>query len=203
MFQNTFLCSLIVLVFMMASSAYAGKVELTTYYPAPMGEYDTLKSNKLAVGSAAVTPAGDGDVTITGTLTLGNYALPSADGTDGQVLRTNGAGTLSWGSSSSPVCKTFYKYGGTVNGVDGLSASCSEFESNAYPVMVSGGCFFSGEAGTSTARWRMDNCSWPSYGVGAEAANFPVSGTGEENTWNCADKTGHADVYHAFVRCCK
>jgi hypothetical protein len=29
------------------------------------------------------------------------YTLPSADGTSGQFLRTNGSGTLTWGSSAS------------------------------------------------------------------------------------------------------
>ncbi len=47
MFKNTVLFSLIVWVLAMTPSVYAGKVELTTYYPAPMGEYDTLQSNTL------------------------------------------------------------------------------------------------------------------------------------------------------------
>ncbi|OJJ15444.1 hypothetical protein BKI52_39200 [marine bacterium AO1-C] len=36
--------------------------------------------------------------TINGTLTLGNYTLPSTDGTAGQVLKTDGSGAVSWGS---------------------------------------------------------------------------------------------------------
>jgi len=32
----------------------------------------------------------------TGALTLGSYTLPTADGTNGQVLSTNGSGTVSW-----------------------------------------------------------------------------------------------------------
>ncbi|MDD5226404.1 MAG: hypothetical protein PHV97_04365 [Candidatus Omnitrophica bacterium] len=32
-------------VVVFASNAYAGKVELTTYYPAPYGEYKDVKAN--------------------------------------------------------------------------------------------------------------------------------------------------------------
>lgn len=38
----------------------------------------------------------------TGTLTIGNYILPTIDGTAGQYLTTNGVGAVSWGSASSP-----------------------------------------------------------------------------------------------------
>jgi len=38
----------------------------------------------------------DGRVRSTGTLQVGNYILPTADGASGQVLKTNGSGTLSW-----------------------------------------------------------------------------------------------------------
>jgi trimeric autotransporter adhesin len=41
------------------------------------------------------------NITATGTATLGGNAYPITTGTNGQVLTTNGAGTLSWGSSSS------------------------------------------------------------------------------------------------------
>ncbi|HAS42692.1 MAG TPA: hypothetical protein DCS93_19585 [Microscillaceae bacterium] len=36
--------------------------------------------------------------TINGTLTLGDYTLPSTDGTVGQVLKTDGSGAVSWGA---------------------------------------------------------------------------------------------------------
>jgi hypothetical protein len=38
----------------------------------------------------------NGNVRSTGTLQVGNYILPTADGASGQVLKTNGSGTLSW-----------------------------------------------------------------------------------------------------------
>ena len=57
--RKTFFCVLIILVFIMASYAYAGKVELTTYYPAPYGEYKDLKSKKLATGDDLPSREGD------------------------------------------------------------------------------------------------------------------------------------------------
>jgi hypothetical protein len=44
MFQKIFLGALTLGVLTMAPSAYAGKMELTTYYPAPYGEYKQLKA---------------------------------------------------------------------------------------------------------------------------------------------------------------
>ncbi len=40
--------------------------------------------------------ADNGNGVFAGTLTVGNYTLPSTDGTSGQILRTNGAGVLSF-----------------------------------------------------------------------------------------------------------
>ncbi len=42
--KNVFLGSLIGLSLVIGSFAYAGKVELTTYYPAPNGEYSKLSA---------------------------------------------------------------------------------------------------------------------------------------------------------------
>ena len=48
--QKTLLGVLFLSAFVAVSSAYAGKVELTTYYPVPNAEYKDLEaSNKLAV----------------------------------------------------------------------------------------------------------------------------------------------------------
>ena len=81
MFKNTVLCGLIVLVIVMAPFAYAGKVELTTYYPAPYGEYKiitTTSDAKLAQSSGSVTV---GSATYPATLTTeGNTTLAQALG---------------------------------------------------------------------------------------------------------------------------
>ena len=58
MFQKIFLGVSIVLVLAMAPSAFAGKIELTTYYPAPFGEYkniNTTENTNLATTTGSVT----------------------------------------------------------------------------------------------------------------------------------------------------
>ena len=45
MLQKIILSSLIVLALAITPSAFAGKVELTTYYPAPYGEYAQLQAS--------------------------------------------------------------------------------------------------------------------------------------------------------------
>ena len=52
----------------------------------------------LNMNSNAIT--GATNITATGTATLGGNAYPTTTGSAGQVLTSNGAGTLSWGSSS-------------------------------------------------------------------------------------------------------
>ncbi len=44
MFRKTLLGVAFVSAFVLASSAYAGKMELTTLYPAPNGEYKEIKA---------------------------------------------------------------------------------------------------------------------------------------------------------------
>ena len=44
MTRKTVLGLVFVSAFVFASNAFAGKVELTTYYPAPYGEYKTVKA---------------------------------------------------------------------------------------------------------------------------------------------------------------
>ena len=51
--KKIFLYGLIVLVLALAPSAYAGKVELTTYYPSPYGEYKNLSTTENAAFASA------------------------------------------------------------------------------------------------------------------------------------------------------
>ncbi len=56
------------------------------------------------VGIGTTTPAFTLDVTgtarVTSTLKVGAYTLPSTDGTNGQVLKTNGSGVLTWSADA-------------------------------------------------------------------------------------------------------
>ena len=64
----------------------------------------------LDAGAATVTSldAGSGAIQTTGaisgnTLSTANFTIPSADGSSGQVLKTNGSGTLTWQDDSATV----------------------------------------------------------------------------------------------------
>jgi|GEM_PF-1263406 len=48
----------------------AEEITLTTYYPAPYGEYEELRARKFAVGSTATMPTTDGEFTCEGETTL-------------------------------------------------------------------------------------------------------------------------------------
>jgi hypothetical protein len=83
------------------------KVNATDYNtqwvtPSAGGSGDNLGNHTatttLNMNSNAIT--GATNITATGTATLGGNAYPTNTGTNGQVLKTNGAGALSWGSSS-------------------------------------------------------------------------------------------------------
>lgn len=50
--------------------------------------------------SPLISVSATGATTISGSLTIGAYTLPNTDGTSGQVLSTNGSGTLAWSTIS-------------------------------------------------------------------------------------------------------
>jgi len=58
MFKKNILGGVILSLFMFASSAYAGRVDLTTYYPAPFGEYTNLWTQELHFEDTGGTPTG-------------------------------------------------------------------------------------------------------------------------------------------------
>jgi len=60
--RKIFFWSLIIFTCVMATSMYAGKVELTTYYPAPYGEYNQLSANKQTYASDKVQPGTSGRI---------------------------------------------------------------------------------------------------------------------------------------------
>jgi len=80
-----------------------------------IGTSDTDRANALTVlkngnvGISTTTPSAKlhivGDINVTGTTTFNgvSYSWPSSDGTSGQVLTTDGSGTLSWTSAAGGV----------------------------------------------------------------------------------------------------
>lgn len=64
------------------------------------------------VGIGTAAPSRKLDVSgtgrFTGSLTIGNYTLPTVDGTNGQVLKTNGSGSLTWQNDAASAGPVFY-----------------------------------------------------------------------------------------------
>lgn len=98
-------------------------------------------------GSNTVTVS-SGDVTLFdfGTVVLGfdqfsvnsvTYTYPTADGTNGQVLQTNGSGTLSWAANAGGVTDldTAYNGGNTID-VDGSAVTLTVSLGDNNPVAV-------------------------------------------------------------------
>ena len=74
-------------------------------------------------GNIAIVPNGTGNIQLTptsGNITLSYANWPSADGTNGYVLQTNGAGTLSWVAQSAGISNVVEdstpQLGGTLDG---------------------------------------------------------------------------------------
>jgi hypothetical protein len=110
MSKNIFLCSLLMLVLAMAPFASAGKVELTTYYPAPFGEYQNINSTGnsnfattsggVAIGTTTVAPGNEqlrietaeGDWGVT--LSRGGGVVGGIHSNGGVLTLANGVGAI-------------------------------------------------------------------------------------------------------------
>jgi hypothetical protein len=110
------------------------------------------------VGIGTSTPSYTLDVNgtgrFTGTLRVGSYTLPSSDGSNGQVLTTNGSGTVSWttvtgggSGGSGNYDNTYYNRGSAAVSISssswstlsGLSRSVTLTESGKLKIQTSGG----------------------------------------------------------------
>jgi hypothetical protein len=106
------------------SAGIGNVVEDTT--PQLGGSLDVNGQSIVSVsnGNITLSPDGTGNIQLTptsGTITLSYANWPSADGTNGYVLQTNGAGTLSWVAQPSAgianvVEDTTPQLGGTLDG---------------------------------------------------------------------------------------
>ncbi len=81
-----------------------GEVAINTYH----GRMYTEKND----GSAAIVQIGSNPTTLT---VNDAYSFPTADGSSGQVLKTDGSGTLSFGAASSGAGISIFKYTITSN----------------------------------------------------------------------------------------
>ncbi len=85
--------TMIFLILAMTPSAYAGKVELTTYYPAPYGEYKTLSTTENAAFASTSGGVNVGSTT--------NHAILAVDNTLTLAPVTGNAGAQSGGTAGS------------------------------------------------------------------------------------------------------
>ncbi|MEY2828503.1 MAG: hypothetical protein RIQ33_361 [Bacteroidota bacterium] len=98
-----------------------------------VGIATTTPGSELDVkGTLRLSGSTSGYVGLKGAAAAGSttYTLPSADGSSGQILSTNGSGTLSWIPSSSSATHTMSSSGNTITSVvNGTSATASAVNS--------------------------------------------------------------------------
>ena len=81
----------------------AGQLSFATVVTDVLGDTSPQLGGSLDVNGQSIVSVTNGNITITphgtGSIILDGLSHPQADGTNGQVLKTNGSGTLSFGSS--------------------------------------------------------------------------------------------------------
>ncbi|MEI7752204.1 MAG: hypothetical protein WCJ71_08975 [Candidatus Omnitrophota bacterium] len=111
MFRKTIVGVLTLSAFMWGSDAFAGDVDLFTYYPTPQGQYTTLNSTSsstfattqgqnLSMGSVTITttvgPATDSDLFISGTIVQDPWTLVNPHGSAGVGAQFEEVGGFVW-----------------------------------------------------------------------------------------------------------
>ena len=82
----------IVLAFLGLVGAHGSEeITLTTYYPAPYGDYDELTAHKMTIGTTYPVPADDGDLTVEGKVGIGTTNPGAQLEVAGQVKVTGGS----------------------------------------------------------------------------------------------------------------
>lgn len=79
------------IIFVLGISSIAEEITLTTYYPAPFGNYEELQATKLAVGSSTAMPTADGDLAGIRIAVGSSAVMPTTDGdlVAGGTIRAN------------------------------------------------------------------------------------------------------------------
>ena len=125
MFRGTALGVLVFSAFVWGSVAFAGRLEQTTYYPAPDGQYSTLSSTEethfaatsgnVGIGTTAptnivctdtvncdgATAASSADLTITGSIAQDPWVLVGSGGTAPNFVTTSGVTWVNFGAGHS------------------------------------------------------------------------------------------------------
>ena len=88
----------------------AGQLSFATVATDVLGDTSPQLGGSLDVNGQSIVSVSNGNITITphgsGSIILDGLSHPQADGTNGQVLKTDGSGTLSFGSSITETLDT-------------------------------------------------------------------------------------------------
>lgn len=127
-----------------------------------VGSYSIVSSNN---GNISITPNGTGRVSLDGVL------WPAADGTNGQVLTTNGSGSASWTNVGGGGAASSYVFGaGGNSGSIANGTYFSDFDVRKdYTTDYSMVNFTGGDRGfvfKATGLYRMDATIWQGYSNG-------------------------------------
>ncbi len=111
-------------------------------------------SNTIQLGNASVT-----DVKTSGTVTAGAVTYPRTDGTNGQILTTNGSGTLSWApglpTSNTPGDMLYWSGSAWVKVAAGSNGQTLTFY-NGAPVWTGGTISYANTVVSTTGKIWMD-----------------------------------------------
>ncbi len=145
-----------------------------------------ISGGKIGIGTSTLnetlTVAGTGS--FTGTLKIGAYTLPNTDGTNGQVLQTNGSGVVAWAtvsggglpSQSGNAGKFLYTNGTTaswLNETGVIVSTTSQVTLNGTSLVFASttlNSYFFGNSGNSSASGQYNT------GVGSESLQNITSG---------------------------
>ncbi len=128
-----------------------------------------IKINQGANANIQITPNGSGKIVLDG------LSWPNVDGTNNQVLTTNGTGTLSWATpSSSTQMAVISAATSFFTGTKYVNWDTEEYDGNNLVTVGSDGTFTISSAGTYLIHWITGHLS------------------GDSNTWQLYNQTGSA-----------
>ncbi len=151
--------------------------------------------------------ANSGNGVFNGTLKVGSYTLPSSDGTNNQVLKTNGSGTLSWSNDNGTayiagtgisISGTTISNTGDLNGADDANLSLSNLNGTSINQRLVPYATNTLDLGSNVNAWKDLYLDGAVY-LGSARFLASQSGTGTSNTavgisaLN-ANTTGHSNT---------
>lgn len=115
---------------------YAGNPNFGLFFNSTSSQYEFRNGSAVPV---FFVNANSGNGVFNGTLKIGTYTLPATDGTNGQVLATNGAGTVNWS---------------TVSGSSGANTALSNLAATSINQNLVANADSAFDLGNKIKRWR-------------------------------------------------